>query len=150
MRLVSLKGERMTRREAKNELRELKYLDSRIRAIELELERIEAVATKMTPNYDPNKTSNSYHNKIEEALIKKEDYRKRLAKWLLRQLDYKNRCLNKIEQIQPESLQQFLVMYYFDGLTMEKMAEMIDKTPRWTYELFCSALDEYAKVSENF
>ena len=140
----------MTRQEAKNELREIKMMDSRIKSIELEIERIEAVATKMTPNYDPNKSMNGFHNKIEEALIKKEDYRKRLAKWLIRELDYKNRCLNKIEMIQPGSLQQFLIYYYFDGMTMEQIAEHIDRTPRWTYELFCSALDEYAKISEDF
>ena len=140
----------MTRQEAKNELREIKMMDSRIRSIELEIERIEAVATKMTPSYDPNKTMNGYHNKIEEALIKKEEYRKRLAKWLVRQVDYKNRCLNKIERIEPGSLQQFLIYYYFDSMTMEQIAERIDRTPRWTYELFCSALDEYAKISENF
>jgi len=140
----------MTRKEAKNELREIRSMDSRIRSIELEIERIEAVATKMTPNYDANKVTGGYHNKIEEALIKKEDYRKRLANWMLRQLDYKNKCLNKIEQIQPASLQQFLVYYYFDGFTMEQIAENVNRTPRWTYELFCSALDEYAKISENF
>lgn len=135
----------MTRKEAKNELRELRHIDSRVRSIELEIERIEAIATKMTPSYNTDKPSGTYHNKIEEALIKKEEYKNRLAKWMIRQLDYKNRCLNKIEQIEPASLRQFLILYYFDGLTIEKISEEIDRTPRWTYELFCSALDEYAK-----
>ena len=137
----------MTRKEAKNELRELRYLDSRVKHIELEIERIETIATKMTPSYNADKPSGSYHNKIEEALIKKEEYKSRLAKWVVKQLDYKNRCLNKIEQIEPPSLRQFLILYYFDGMTIEKISEEIDRTPRWTYELFCSALDEYAKKS---
>ena len=136
----------MTRDEAKKELRYIKFMDSRIRSIELDIERIEAVALKMTPNYS-GAVQGSYKNKIEEALIKKEEYKSRLANWMLKELDYKNRCLTKIEKIQPESLQQFLMFYYFDGLTMEKIAEIIDKTPRWTYELYCTALDEYAKIS---
>jgi len=136
----------MTRKEAKNELRELRYLDSRVRAIELEIERIEAIATKMTPSYNADRPSGNYRNKIEEALIKKEQYKGRLAKWMIRQLDYKTHCLNKIEQIEPASLRQFLILYYFDGMTIEKISEEIDRTPRWTYELFCTALDEYAKI----
>ena len=139
----------MTRKEAKNELRPIRQMGSKIKSIELEIERLEAVATKMTPNYDPNKGSTTYHNKIEEAVVKKEDYKNRLAKWLLKQLDYKNRCLNKIEKIEPGTLQQILTLYYFQGLTMEQVSEIMEKSPRWTYELFLTALDEYAKISEN-
>ena len=137
----------MTREEAKNELREIKSLDSRIKSIELEIERLESVATKMTPNYDPDKTSTAYHNKIEEAVVKIDEYRGKLAKKLLEQLDHKNYCLNKIEKIEPVSLRQFLIFYYYNGKTIEEIAEYIDKTPRWTYELFCTALDKYAEIS---
>lgn len=136
----------MTRKEAKEELHKIRYMDSRIKSVELDIERIEAVATKMTPSYD-GMTSGGYKNKIEEALIKKEEYKSRLAHWMLKQLAHKNMCLTKIEKIEPESLQQFLMFYYFDGLTMERISEIIGKTPRWTYELFCTALDEYAKIS---
>lgn len=139
----------MTRKEAKNELRPIRQMGSKIKSIELEIERLEAVATKMTPSYDPNKTNNAYHNKIEEAVIKKEEYRGRLAKWLLKQLDYKNRCLNKIEKIQPESLQQLLTLYYYQGLTIEQISEVMEHSPRWTYDMFCSALDKYAELEIN-
>lgn len=145
-----MKGEAMTRKDAKNELRPIRQMGSKIKSIELEIERLEAVATKMTPSYDPNKGSGSYHNKIEEAVIKKDEYRTRLAKWLLKQLDYKNRCLNKIERIEGGTLQQILTLYYYQGLTLEQVSEVMEKSPRWTYELFCTALDEYAKVSEDF
>ncbi len=140
----------MTRKEAKNELRPIRQMDSRIKSIELEIERLDAVATKMTPSYDANKVSNSYRNKIEEAIIKKEEYKTRLAKKLLEQLDYKNKCLNKIEKLGTGSLQQILTLYYFRSLTMEQVAEFMGKSPRWTYDLFCTALDEYAEISEKF
>lgn len=136
----------MTRQEAKDELYKIRYMDSRIKAIELDIERIEAVATKMTPSYEW-KSPGAQRNKIEEALIKKEEYKAKLAHWMIRELDYKNMCLTKVRQIQPESLQQFLMFYYFDGLTMERISEIINKTPRWTYELYNTALDEYAKIS---
>ena len=137
----------MTKKEAKEELQEIRYMDSRIRSIELDIERIEAIAMKMTPSYDGVNTSGSHKNKIEEALIKKEEYKSKLARWMIKELEYKDRCLTKVRQIQPESLQQFLLFYYFDGLTIERISEIINKTPRWTYELFSTAIEEYAKIS---
>lgn len=137
--------ERELRKKAKNELRPIKDMDSDIRSYELEIERLMAVATKMTPSYDGDKVSTSQRNRIEEAVIKMDEYKRRLAQAVIDSLDYKNKCLNKIALIQPKSLQKFLILYYFQGNTLEEISEIIDKTPRWTYELFCSALDEYAK-----
>ena len=137
----------MTREEAKEELQKIRKMDHRIKSVELEIERIESVAMKMTPNYEGSIVSGSHKNKIEEALIKKEEYVGKLARYLTKQLNYKQRCRSKIERIEPESLQMFLYYYYFDCLTMEKISEIIDKSPRWTYELFCTALDKYAEIS---
>lgn len=136
----------MTREEAKNELRPIKEISKDIESVELEIERLMAVAMKMTPNYDPNLGSPSYHNKIEEALIKVEEYRSRLQHLVLKSLDYKNRCLNKISQVEPTTLRTILILYYFQDLTLEKTAEKLDRSYQWTYELYCSALDEYAKL----
>ena len=135
----------MTREEAKNELRPIKEISKDIESVELEIERLMAVAMKMTPNYDPNLGSPSYHNKIEEALIKVEEYRSRLQHLVLKSLDYKNRCLNKISQVEP-TLRTVLILYYFQDLTLEKTAEKLDHSYQWTYELYCTALDEYAKL----
>ena len=136
----------MTREEAKNELKPIKEISKDIESVELEIERLMAVAMKMTPNYDPNLGSPSYHNKIEEALIKVEEYRSRLQHLLVKSLDYKNRCLNKVSQVEPTTLRTILILYYFQDLTLEKTAEKLDRSYQWTYELYCSALDEYAKL----
>lgn len=135
----------MTRKDAKNELRPIKDMEADIKSVMLEIERLDAVRTKMTPTYDANKVSGTKSNKIEEATIKILEYRERLATLTTEKIDYMERCMNKINQIEPASLRMFLRFYYFDGLTIERISEIIDKTPRWTYELFCSALDEYAK-----
>ena len=135
----------MTRKEAKNELRPIKEMEADIKSVMMEIERLDAIRTRMTPTYDADKVSGTMSNRIEEATIKILDYRERLATLTTKKLDYMDRCLNKIEQIEPSSLRMFLRLYYFDGMTIERISEIIDKTPRWTYELFCSALDEYAK-----
>lgn len=137
----------MTRKEAKNELRPIKDMEAEIKSVMLEIERLDAVRTKMTPTYDANKVSGTMSNKIEDATIKILEYRERLAKITTDKINYMERCINKIDQIEPASLRMFLRFYYFDGLTIERISEIIDRTPRWTYELFCSALDEYAKIS---
>lgn len=141
-----MKGEKMTRKEAKNELRPIKDMEKDIRSIELEIERLTIVATRMTPSYDADKISTAQRNRLEEAVIKMVEYKERLSSLMLRNLDYKNRCLNKIQMIEPQSLRKLLIYYYYQGRTLEEISELIDKTPRWTYELFCSALDEYAKI----
>ena len=133
----------MTIREAKRELKPIKEMSSDIKAIELELERLMTVATKMTPNYAP-VGSNSHNNKLEEAVIKMNDYKSRLTEMVIENLDRKNECLNKLENVKP-SLRKVLILYYFNDMTIEKVAESIGKSPRWTYDLFKDALEEYAE-----
>lgn len=135
----------MTRKEAKNELRPIREMETDIKSVLLEIERLDAIRTRMTPTYDANKVSGTMSNKIEEATIKILDYRERLATLTTKKITYMEKCLEKIEQIEPTSLRMFLRLYYFDGMTIERISEIVDKTPRWTYELFCTALDEYAK-----
>lgn len=136
----------MTREEAKRELKPIKEMELRIRSIEEEIERLMAVATKMTPSYDGNKIQGTPKNRIEEATIKIEEYRAKLSKVLLKSLDHKNKCLNKVEKIETGTLRTILILYYFQNKTLEKTAEEIGRSYQWTYELYQSALDEYAKI----
>jgi len=136
----------MTVKEAKKELRPIKEMEKDIRSVEEEIERLMAVATKMTANYDGINVQGSPTNKMEEAVIKIEKYRSKLSALVLKHLDYKNRCLNKVEQIQPKSLQKLLIYYYFQDLTLEQTAEKIDRSYQWTYTMFITALEEYAKI----
>ena len=136
----------MTQEQAKKELKVLKSMSKDIGAVELEIERLMAVATKMTPTYNPDHIMTTASSKMEDALIKVEEYRTRLSKLLLKSLDYKNKCLNKVNQIEPPSLRSILIYYYFQDNTLEKTAELIGKSYQWTYTMFTTALDEYAKI----
>ena len=136
----------MTREEAKKELRPLKTLDSDIKAVELEIERLMTVATKMTTNYEP-MISGTPRNRIEEVIVKIDEYKTKLSKYLLNYLDRKNECLNKVQKIEIGTLRTILIYYYFQNLTLEQTAEAIDKSYQWTYELFQDALDAYCEVS---
>lgn len=140
------KGKNMTQEQAKKELRVVKDMEKDIRAVELEIERLMAIATKMTPNYDSDHIQGGNSSRVEDALIQVEKYRQRLAHLLLESVDYKNRCLNKVQEIKPKSLQSVLIYYYFQNNTLEKTAELLGKSYQWTYTIFTSALDEYAKI----
>ena len=136
----------MTRKEAKKELRPIKEMERDIRSVEDEIERLMAVATKMTTNYDGINVQGTPTNKMEEAVVKIEQYRHKLSSMMLKHLDYKNQCLNKVEQIQPKSLQKILIYYYFQDCTLEQTAEKIDRSYQWTYEMYKTALEEYSKI----
>lgn len=137
----------MTRNEAKRELWPIKEMEKDIMSVEQEIDRLMTVATKMTTNYAPVNITGSPNNKIEDALIKVEEYRSRLSNLLIENVSLKNKCWNKVQQVQPESLRRILVLYFFQNKTMEQTAEFLDKSYQWTYELYKSALDEYAKIS---
>jgi len=138
----------MTREEAKKELRPIKDIEADIKSVELEIERLMTIATKMTPSYEYH-TSGSQKNRIEEALIQIEEYRGRLANKIVESIDYKSKCLEKVNRIRPKTLQTVLMYYYFMDYTMEKTAEAIQKSYQWTYTIYQSALDEYCKISES-
>lgn len=138
----------MTREEAKRELAPLKTLDSEIRAVELEIERLMTAATKMTTNYDPINVSHTPKNKLEEVIIKMDEYKSNLSKYLFKYLEHKNECLNKVQKIEISTLRTILIYYYFQNKTLEQTAEAIGKSYQWTYELFQDALDAYCEISE--
>lgn len=136
----------MTREEAKRELHVLKEMSKDIQAVLDEIERITAVATKMTIAFDTIPTGVP-KNKIEEAVVKLEDYRGRLTNQITASVAYQTKCRVKLWQIEPKSLQKVLDYYYFQDKTLEQTAELLDKSYRWTYEMFVTALDKYAEIS---
>ena len=82
-------------------------------------------------------------------MVQLDEYRKRLSSLLLENLEYKNRCLDKVTMIEPRSLQKILLYYYFQNFTLEQTAELLDRSYQWTYELFKTALDKYAELDTN-
>ena len=136
----------MNVKEAKRELRPLKDMAKDIQAVEDEIERLITVATKMTTTYDPVNVSSSPGNRMEEALVKLEDYKGRLSNLVVESLAYKNKCLDKVYQIEPKSLQTILLYYYFQNYTLEKTAEMIGKSVRWTHDMYTTALEKYSEI----
>ena len=101
----------------------------------------------MTTNYDPINISGTPRNKLEDVIIKMDEYKANLSKYLLSYLDHKNQCLNKVQKIETGTLRSILIYYYFQNYTLEQTAEAINKSYQWTYELFQDALDAYCEIS---
>lgn len=138
----------MTREEAKKELRPIKEMESDIRSVELEIERLMTIATKMTPNYEGTKVSGDSTNRLEEAAIQLEEYRSKLSNLVMRELEYKNMIFDKVMLIEPGSLRKIIMYYYFMDKTLEKTAELIGRSYQWTYTMFTEAIDKYCEISE--
>ena len=120
-----------------------------IKSVEDEIERLMAVATKMTTSYDPINISGTPKNRMEEAVIKLEEYKSRLSNLVVEDIKYRNKCLDKVERIEPKSLQKILIYYYFQNKTLEKTAEILDRSVRWTHEMYKTALEKYSEISEH-
>ena len=137
----------MTQEEAKRELSQLKEARQDIKDVDREIERLMTIATKMTTSYEPINTGGGHSTRLEDAVIKIEEYRSRLSNLLIEELHHRNRCMGKVQQIESRTLRMILIYYYFMDMTLEKTAERMSKSYRWIYDLYLSALDEYAKIS---
>lgn len=140
----------MTIQEAKKELHIIKEIQKDIESVEEELEKYRSMATRMTTDFDKISVQTSARNRLEEAVIKIEDYTNRLSVLLVEMLDYKQRCLSIVEKIEPPSLRRVLLVYYFANNTLERTAEIVGHSYQWTYDIFSSALEEYCKVHDSF
>lgn len=138
----------MTILDAKKELKPIKEKEKDIKAVELEIERLMAVATKMTTGYSPINISGTPENRLENALMEIEDYRGRLSSILIEHIKYKNKCLEKVRMIEPVHLQKVLIYYYFNDFTLEKTAELLELSYQGTYNMFRRALSKYCRISE--
>lgn len=140
----------MTVKEAKNELMVLKTYAKDLESVEEELEKYRTIATKMTQSFEPINVQTTAKNRLEEAVIKIEDYTSRLSKLVLELMDYKARCLEIVEQIKLPTLRSVLINYFFLNNTLERTAEKMGHSYQWTYDLYVSALEEYCKVHDSF
>ena len=77
-----------------------------------------------------------------------EEYRGRLSSLLIEHVKYKNRCLEKVRKIEPVNLQKVLIYYYFNDFTLEKTAEVLDRSYQGTYKMFTTALKKYCEISD--
>ena len=135
----------MTVDEAKKELRYIKDIEKDIKSVELEIERLMATATKMTPSYDGVSSSGGHKDKIADTLARVEDFRSRLTNLMNESLDAKNKCIGKLENVESNTLRSILRYYFFMDFTLEKTAEMIDRSYKLTYVMYQSAIEEYAE-----
>ena len=138
----------MTVKDAKKELRPIKDMEKAVIALDMEIERLETAATKMTANYAAVSNIGSPENKLEKAAVELADYRGRLSSLLIEHIKYKNRCLEKVRRIEPANLQKVLIYYYFNDFTLEKTAELLDRSYQGTYKMFTSALKKYCEISD--
>lgn len=136
---------------AKQYLKQLKWLKNLIDTKNEQIESLREIATKITPNYssEPVQTS-SISNKVGNSVVKIVDLENELTVDVQKYTSLMQEIIHKIELIPDNELKLLLTYKYVNFNTWEQIAEKMDCSLRWVYELHqrgLAAFDVVLKLS---
>ena len=129
---------------AKEYLRQLKTLDRLIKAKELEKERLDDLATKISVNLSE-RVQGGGNGGTENAIIKALEIEEQIESDIKRLCDLRVRAIGLIDKLENDKYRVVLSMYYVSNLTFEQIAENTGLSPRWIHKLRGRALKEFEK-----
>ena len=127
----------MTRQEKKNFLRKYPRICEQIEHINNRLEEIRTAGEKMTPSYSDVGYSSGIDSKVERAAIKIPD----LEADLIKKTAEKERIDNAIRSLRSNQ-QELIKMIYIDGISQNRVAQLLHKTPNTIRTVVNRAVDE--------
>lgn len=139
--MVLGEGGRVT---AKEYLRQLKTLDCLIKAKELEKERLDDLATKISVNLSE-RVQGGGNGGTENAIIKALEIEEQIESDIKRLCDLRVRAIGLIDKLENDKYRVVLSMYYVSNLTFEQIAENTGLSSRWIHKLRGRALKEFEK-----
>ena len=127
----------MTRQEKKNFLRKYPHICDQIEQINNRIEEIRTAGEKMTPSYSDVGYSSGIDSKVERAAVKipdlEADLRKKTAE--------KERIDSAIRSLRSNQ-QELIKMIYIDGISQNRVAQLLHKTPNTIRTVVNRAVDE--------
>lgn len=127
----------MTRQEKKNFLRKYPHICDQIEKINNRLEEIRTAGEKMTPSYSDVGYSSGIDSKVERAAVKIPDLEAELRK----KNAEKERIDNAIRSLRSNQ-QELVKMIYIDGISQNRVAQLLHKTPNTIRTVVNRAVDE--------
>lgn len=127
----------MTRQEKKNFLRKYPRICEQIEHINNRLEEIRTAGEKMTPSYSDVGYSSSSESKVERAAVKIPDLEAELKK----KIEEKNKIDNALLSLRSNQ-RELLKMIYIDGISQNRVAQILHKTPNTIRTVVNRAVDE--------
>lgn len=127
----------MTRQEKKNFLRKYPRICEQIEQINNRLEEIRTAGEKMTPSYSDVGYSSGIDSKVERAAVKIPD----LEADLIKKTAEKEKIDNAIRSLRSNQ-QELIKMIYIDGISQNRVAQLLHKTPNTIRTVVNRAVDE--------
>ena len=127
----------MTRQEKKNFLKRYPHICDQIEQINNRLEEIRTAGEKITQSYSDVGYSSSSESKVERAAVKIPDLEAELRK----KTAEKERIDNAIRSLRSNQ-QELVKMIYIDGISQNRVAQLLHKTPNTIRTVVNRAVDE--------
>ena len=127
----------MTRQEKKNFLRKYHHICDQIDRINNRIEEIRTAGEKITQSYSDVGYSSSSESKVERAAVKIPDLEAELRK----KTAEKERIDNAIRSLRSNQ-QELIKMIYIDGISQNRVAQLLHKTPNTIRTVVNRAVDE--------
>ena len=126
----------MTRQEKKNFLRKYPRICEQIDNINNRLEEIRTAGEKITQSYSEVGYSSGSDSKVERAAVKVPDLEADLKK----KIEEKNKIDNALRSLRSNQ-REILKMVYFDGISQNRVAQILHKTPNTIRNVVNHAID---------
>ena len=127
----------MTRQEKKNFLKRYNHICDQIEQINNRIEEIRTAGEKITQSYSDVGYSSSSESKVERAAVKIPDLEAELRK----KTAEKERIDNAIRSLRSNQ-QELIRMVYIDGISQNRVAQLLHKTPNTIRTVVNRAVDE--------
>ena len=126
----------MTRQEKKNFLRKYPNICDQIEQINNRIEEIRTAGEKITQSYSDIGYSSGTDSKVERAAVKVPDLEADLKK----KIEEKNKIDNALLSLRINQ-REVLKMVYFDGISQNRVAQILHKTPNTIRNVVNHAID---------
>lgn len=126
----------MTRQEKKNFLKRYTNISDQIDRINNRIEEIRTAGEKITQSYSDVGYSSSSESKVERAAVKIPDLEAELKK----KIEEKNKIDNALLSLRSNQ-RELLKMIYIDGISQNRVAQILHKTPNTIRNVVNHAID---------
>ena len=126
----------MTRQEKKNFLRKYPHICDQTEQINNRIEEIRTAGEKITQSYSDVGYSSGTESKVERAAVKVPDLEADLKK----KIEEKNKIDNALRSLRSNQ-REILKMVYFDGISQNRVAQILHKTPNTIRNVVNHAID---------
>lgn len=132
--------------DARRYLRRIRELDNLITTMQDEIDVTWAKLTSVTVKQKEVNVMTSSTDTMPETIEKLIQYKEKINAQIDIYVDLKVNAKNIIDQMDVVNYKMILIKYYFQNKTFEQIAEDLDLSYQWIFELHGRALDDFERI----